>query len=95
MTGQSRALLNRDHGSKMLAAITSGAPSFELNAAFHEEVLERVHGTRVPELLHQVLSRRSINVVCDQEATGFLKHDTPPMHEVSVRTLGHEDIARV
>ena len=78
----------------MLAAKAAGPPSFALDATFYDEMLDRVHRTGVPALFHQMLSRRSINVVGDYEAAGFLKYDTPTMHKVSICALSKEDIAR-
>lgn len=79
----------------MLAAIAGGAPSFALDATFYDEMPDRVDGTGVPELLHQVLSRRPIYIVSNRKPAGLLKHDTPAMYETCVGTLGHKDIARV
>jgi hypothetical protein len=78
----------------MFAGEATGAPRFALNTSIHDKVPDSVRRTGMPELLHQVLSRRSVNIIRNFEAAGFFEHDAPAMHESSIGTFREKRVLR-
>ena len=77
----------------MFTAKTAGAPGFTLDAALYDEMKPGIRRAKVPELLHEMLSWRPIDIVGNRHPARLVEHDATAMQKASVRALGDKDIA--